>query len=259
MRMKEPNIHKCRLAAVSLGVCVLLAGCILSPGKGEKKPEPPGPPEVTFLSISNGDTVRTRDLTVTWKGNSSAKSYRFTLDGVSTAWFDSTSMSLTDLTEGDHDIAVQARNDSLVSDPVTAHFTVDAVHGAGIRFTPSTVSTTSTVILLIEDARGLMAAHIEIACADSSARMREFIPSAAFTAAGYLLFTEQRDQYRIILDIGFTGLRDGFSGSLEVGSFLVSPLKSGGLIAVYPNASLFRDTRNIPMTFERFETVRIER
>jgi hypothetical protein len=257
--MNEPNAQSGRLYPLLLTVCLLITGCILSPGKEKKEPEPPGAPAVTSMSISDGDTVRTRDLTVTWKGNLSAKSYRFTLDAVSSDWFDSTSVRLTGLAEGGHILAVQARSDSLLGEPVTVRFTVDVEKGASIRFNPDTVSVTSSVILMFEEVRGLMAAHIEIASTDSSARMREFVPSDAVAFGGYVVFSDDRNPYRLVIDIGFTGIRAGFSGSLEVGSFLVSPLKSGGLIAVDPNASLFRDTRNIPMTFERFETVRIER
>jgi hypothetical protein len=253
------RLYPGRGCLILAGLIVILAGCILSPEKGKNEPETPVAPAATSLSISEGNTFHTRNLTVTWKGNSSAKFFRITLDGEVSGWFDSTSVNLADLVEGEHIFTVQARSDSVIGDPLTVRFVVDAVTGAGIRFLPSSVSSTSSVILLIEDATGLMAAHIEISCPDSSARMREFVPGSAITAGGFLLFSDERDPYRLILDIGFPGLAAGFSGTIEIGSFLVSPVKTSGLIRIDETVSRFRDAANAPLSFERFEPLRIER
>jgi hypothetical protein len=74
-----------------------------------------------------------------------------------------------------------------------------------------------------------------------------------------VIFADARDPYRLILDIGFPGKSGGFSGSLEVGSFVISPAKTTGTVAVDALKTVFRDTANRPLSVKRFEPLRIER
>ncbi|MHB9030136.1 MAG: hypothetical protein ACYC9O_15325 [Candidatus Latescibacterota bacterium] len=244
-----------------LFLAALVAGCIFSSDDtgGKEEPPPPGIPEVTWVSISDGQVVKSRNITVSWKGNEHARRFRYTLDSISSAWFDSAFCVLSDLAEGAHTFAVQAANDSLTGEPLTVRFTVDAGSGPGIRFSPGTVANTAYVSLFLEEMSGIMAAHIEIACVDSSARLKEFAAGAGVTGNGIVVFADARDPYRLILDIGFPGKSGGFSGSLELGSFVISPAKTEGTVAVDPQKTVFRDTSNRSVTIERFEALRVKR
>ncbi len=244
--------------AVLLACLVAAGGCILSGGDGKEKPDD-GVPGISNLNIAEGDTVRTKDFTVKWKGNKSTREYKVTFDGIGSAWFDSTSLRLTDLSEGSHIFTIQARNDSLVSDPVTVRFAVDASKGTRLRLTPGTISVTSSISILLEDGAGLMTIHVEIACPDSSARMKEFAASDAVVREGCIVFSDAKDPYRLVLDIGFPGQKNGFTGSIELGSFLASPVKSSGLITPDAARTLLRDTKNAPLELEGIGSMRIER
>jgi hypothetical protein len=239
---------------------VLISGCIFSSdGKGGgKEPPLPGTPAVTWVSISDGQVVKSRNLTVSWKGNEYASRFRYTLDSFTSSWIDTTFCVFSDLSEGSHTFTVQAANDSLTGETLTVRFTVDASIGAGIRFSPGTVSSTAYVSVFLEEMSGIMAAHIEIACGDSCARVREFSASTAAVMGEVVVFSDSRDPYRLILDIGFPGQSGGFSGSLELGSFVLSPAKAEGTVAIDPQKTLFRDTRNRPVTVTRYEVLRIQ-
>ena len=256
------------MAGKSPIVCILtagflacfLAGCIFSPEKPkEGENPPPGTPTVTWISISEGAILITGNITVTWKGNEFSRRYRFTLDNVSSAWFDSTSYATYGLTSGKHTIAVQAANDSLTGGSITVHFSVNTAAGPGILFSPDTISGISYISLNLDKVSGLMAAHIEAACVDSSAQIRKFELSKATASIGVIVLDDSTDPYRLILDIGFGGMPGGFTGSLELGSFVVSPVKTGGLISIDLKKTVFRDAGNRPLEIGRFGTLRISR
>ncbi len=238
---------------------ITAGGCIFSSGKGGADKPGDGKPVVSDLNIAEGDTLKTRDFMVKWKGNKYCDEYRVSIDGIESAWFDSTSFRLTELSEGGHVFSIQARNDSLVSDPLSVHFAVDASKGTRLRLSPGTISVTSPVSIFLDDAAGLMTIHVEIACPDSSARMKEFDASDAVVRAGCIVFSDTKDPYRLVLDIGFPGYKKGYSGSIELGSFLASPVKTTGLITPDPVRTLLRDTKNAPLAIEGATSVRIER
>lgn len=246
------------LPAIFLGA--LMGGCIFDDkgGHGEDPP-PPGVPAVVWISIAEGQAVSTRDIIVSWRGNEHARKYRFTLDGSSTGWLDTTFHALTGLAEGAHTISVLAANDSLSGEPVTRGFTVNAADGPGVRFSPGTVSATSYVAVILDEMPGVMAIHLEIASPDSAARLREFETGLAAAAAGAVVLADARDPYRLILDIGFPGRPEGFSGSLELGSFIISPRKDSGAVSVDPLRTVFRDPVNRTVTVTRFEPLGISR
>jgi hypothetical protein len=238
----------------------LLAGCIFSPDKPrEGENPPPGAPAVTWISITEGAVLPTGNVTVTWEGNEFSRRYRFTLDNVTSAWLDSASYSFFGLTSGKHTLVVQAANDSLVGGSKTVHFSVNTSAGPRIFFSPDAISAISYITLDLDNVSGLMAAHIEIACGDSSAQMRKFEVSKSDAASGAIILADSTDPFRLILDIGFGGLPGGFTGSLELGSFVVSPSKTNGLISFDTKKTAFRDTGNHPLAFGRFGTLRISR
>ncbi len=250
--------HVLRFSIIPL-LAAFLAGCIFSSGdKGGKEKPASSVPAIAWISISDGQIFSTRNITVSWKGNEHACLFQYTIDGVFSSWIDSTSCMIADLADGVHTFSVQAANDSLAGDPVIIRFDVEAGAGPGTRFSPDEVSGAAFVSLFLEDMGGIMAAHIEIACEDSCARMKEFAPSAVFNG-GVLVYDDSRDPFRLILDIGFPGLSHGFSGTMELGSFMISPVKTGGTVVVDPKKTVFRDTRNRTVQIDRFEALRVTR
>lgn len=245
-----------RIAALLVFI-LLLAGCIFSSDKKSGEDEkPPGTPAVTWISISEGDIIKTRNVYVSWIGNKYSLRYRFTLDSISSGWFDSTSFVLSNLANGSHVLSVQAANDSLTSEIKVVHFTVDTGVESGFYFSPDSLSVISFVSFFIENVSGIMAAHIEIASKDNCARLREFTPSVAASSGDIVLLSDSKDPYRFILDIGFPEEKGGFSGTLELGSFLVSPMYEG-VVAIDTEKTIFRDTKNQTISLAKYESLRI--
>lgn len=234
---------------------VFFSGCIFSPGKKEKEDIPP---QINSLDLSDGAIVTTRDLIITWQGNKAAELYQYTLNDVTYDWTESTYVELTDLDETEHIFTLQARKDSVFSSLYTRSFTVDAIQGPGIVFSPRKISSISNVAVKLEDVSGLMAAHIEIICDDNCANIMDFISNDENIENGSIIsFSDKSDKTRLIIDIGIPGLPQGFYGSLDIGSFLVNPLKNSGEITVDPEKTEFRDINNNTILINGYDMVRI--
>jgi len=237
---------------------LLAAGCIFS--SKEPKEKVVKDPRILSVSVSEGETIASSDLVISWTADGSATSFQYSLDGVLYPSTDTTSVTFCHLEEDGHVFTVQAARDTLLSEPYTVNFTIDAVVGPGILFAPRTVRSISFTTLYLEDVAGLMAAHIEIACVDASAWLTDFVPADDFSGdTDSVIFANQKDPQRLVIDIGFPGRPDGVSGRIALGSFLVRPLTGTGTVTVDSLRTIFRDTANNPIEIKGFDTIRIER
>ena len=235
---------------------MFFSGCIFSldSKKKEKKPE------IISVNISDGEIVNTRDITITWRGNEIAKFYQYTVDGVIFDWTESTYVELTDLDEAPHIFTLQAQKDSVFSPITTINFTIDAIQGPGIVFSPRKISGISYVTLTLEDVTDLMAAHIEIVCVGISARIIEFTQNDTMLESGQIIaFSNDREHPRYIIDIGFGGVPEGISGTFDIGNILVNPMKNTGTIIIDVEKTEFRDNNNNTIAINGLDMVRIEK
>jgi hypothetical protein len=248
--IKLLTIRNCILL---FSIIAVLSGCIFSSEKEKKKN-----PGILKVSISDGQTITSRDLTITWQGNEYARLYQYTIDEQVSEWSDTTSVEITDLDESDHIFTLQARKDSVFSSLTTIHFTVDAITGPGIILSPRKISDTSYVTLSIENVDSLMAAHIEIVCDNLTATISGFVLSEFTGEEGSMVyFEDNRLLSRLILDIGFVSVKEGVSGRIDIGSFLVTPLQNTGEITIDSEKTEFRDIHNSPIELNELDMVRI--
>ena len=97
------------------------------------------PPQVTFTSVpSEGSTVSTSTLTFEWEGNEAGMAYRYAFDSLWSTWeIDRKSITIDDIDEGSHTIAVQSSySTGDTSSVLTVNFSVDAVTGPALMFYP---------------------------------------------------------------------------------------------------------------------------
>jgi len=234
---------------------VIFSGCVFSSSDKEKDDITPN---INSLDLSDGAIVITRDLIITWEGNKDAGLYQYTVDGVTYDWTESTYVELTDLDETEHIFTLQARKDSVFSSLYTRSFTVDAIQGPGIVFSPRKISSVSNVAVKLEDVSGLMAAHIEIYCDNNCANILDFISNDENNENWRVIsFSDKSDKTRLIIDIGIAGLPQGVYGSLNIGSILINPLKNSGEIKVDSDKTEFRDINNNTILINGYDMVRI--
>ena len=238
---------------------VFSSGCIFSSADKEKDKEKDDiTPQINSLDLSEGAIVLTRDLIITWEGNKTAELYQYALDGVTYDWTESTYVELTDLDETEHIFTLQARKDSVFSSLYTRNFIVDAIQGPGIVFSPRKISSISNVAVGLEDVSGLMVAHIEIICDDNCANIMDFMMNNENIENGRIIsFSDKNDKTRLIIDVGIAGAPQGFYGSIDIGSFLVNPLKNSGKIIVDSDKTEFRDINNNTISINGYDMVRI--
>ena len=74
-----------------------------------------------------------------------------------------------------------------------------------------------------------------------------------------IVLSNDSDQSRFILDIGFGGTPEGMSGSFDIGYFLASPVKETGMIVIDDEKTEFRDFNNNTVELKELDTVRIEK
>ena len=212
-------------------------------------------PRITSISLAEGTRITSRELTISWHGNDAAIKFRYGLDGSVSAWTDSTSVSYTDLPEGPHLFSVTARGDSVTAEPVTRNFTIDVLDEPAVIFSPRRLTGITGVTVSIEGTDSLMAAHIEIACENASARILEFTPASSGNGQRVVL-SDFSNPSRLVLDVGFTQPQE--SGSLiTIGAMLVQPVQTGGRILIDQNNTILRDFNNEPIDINGFDEIQI--
>jgi len=247
------HIHISHLIRAVVFITVLVSGCIFSASeKAEKKAS------LFSLNLKEGQTVKVRDLEVTWRGDERYTAYQYSLDGVISAWIDTTTVVFTDLNEGSHLFTLQARSDTVLSAVETVNFAVDAIAGPGLVLTPRRITGTTYITLEFENVKNLMAAHIELVCEDDCAEISGFTASSLSEEYGnVVMLNDERDPSRFILDVGFGGLPGGVRGSFNIGFISASPLKTTGTITVDATKTVFRDTNNNTIELNGLDMVRI--
>ena len=255
--MAKSIINNQKYSLYFLVLILFSSGCIFSTSDSGEKDK--NIPHITSVSISDGQTFSTRDITVFWEGDEFADLYQYSLDGIQSDWIDTTAVDLTDLDETEHIFTIQAQKDSVFSSVTTIHFDVDAIQGPGIIFSPRKISESSDVSLIFEDMENLMTAHIEILCEDECAWIKNFSLNELTEEYDRIItFTDEQDYHRLIIDIGFAGATQGITGSINIGSFELLPLGNTGTITIDSSKTVFRDTSNNPIVMNEFDTVRIK-
>ena len=161
---------------VSFVVLVLLIGC----SSHEELHQPDNPfdpgnqdyvsPNVEIvIGPSEGEIVNTTAVSFVWEGNELVTEYSHKLDDNAwSEWSSATSVNLEYLDEGQHSFSVNARYESLTEDdtPEAVAFTVDAVHGPGLRMYPLfgevSVGSSFDVHLYAEEVEGVVFAEIQV-------------------------------------------------------------------------------------------------
>lgn len=247
--------HICLLIVLAVCLCIMTAsGCIFS------YTEPSKNPAITFLSISDGEVITTRDVTISWEGNAHAAYYQYIIDNVESEILSDNSVTLTDLDETEHLFIIKAFNDSLdlKSTPLLVNFTVDDLQGPGIALSPRRINESATLTIELIGISRLMAAHIEFVGENRCVTFGEFTPNTSLADTGVLIsFVDPDSPGRFIIDIAFAGSTDGVSGSsLTLGTLTVIPQRTGNII-IDSSATIFRDTVNETITINELDYVSV--
>jgi len=253
---------------LSAMLCMILLGsvmhgCILSSGKdGGNGEEKPVDPAVKLLNIVDGQVVPARDVIIRWQGNKEASLYQYTFDSVTYDITPDTLVTMTDLDESAHTFIIQALNESQTksSTPDSVTFTVDAIRGPGIVFSPRKITTESSVSIYLEDVNKLMAAHIELFCENRCVLFGEFTKNESLVGDGeVIVFGNNYSSQQFILDISFPGETGGLSGSmLKIGTLSFTSLRTG-TITVTSSTVKFRDIGNKAIDINDLDFVRVVR
>ncbi|MCE5249501.1 hypothetical protein LLG96_04695 [bacterium] len=242
------------IRALCLSV-LMLSGCIFS-----YQEKIPSKPSIKTVSVVNGEIFTVRDITVSWEGNDTAVFFQYTIDADTSGVLTETSVTLTDLDESEHVFVLTALNDSLTisSIPVTRRFTVDAVQGPGIVFSPRKIEHESTVTIYLADVSEIMAVHLELIPRNKCVLFGSFVPNEALTLDGDVIsIYDSGKNERIIIDIGFAGETRGISGSLiNIGTLTVNPLREG-TVEVDSLKTLFRTISNETVSKNGLDFMRV--
>ncbi|MFC1529804.1 cohesin domain-containing protein [Gemmatimonadota bacterium] len=124
------------------------------------------PPNTNILSPSGGSTFSSASVNVTCQGNQGVVAFQDSLAGGSwSAWSSQTSRTIGPLDEGSHTIFVRGAYDTTVAaliddTPASVTFTVNAVQGTSLRFSPPYIEGGLTgnidLALVAEDVSNLM-------------------------------------------------------------------------------------------------------
>ncbi len=245
-------------SAVMISVfSVVVSSCILSDsssgGGGESKPS------ITSLSIYDGEFIASRDVVIYWEGNSSTALYQYTFDNITSEITADTTVTLTDLEETEHTFILQAFDETQTtkSEPDSVTFTVNAITGPGIVFSPRKITTEPSITIILEDVNRLMAAHIEIISGNSSVLFGVFTENESLVENGQIIsFSNSSTSRRFIIDIAFAGETEGLSGSFNIGTLSVTPLREG-TITVDSITTEFRDVNNGAIVINDLDFVRV--
>lgn len=124
------------------------------------------PPNSEIISPADDFTSSSSSVEIRWQGNAGVAAFQDSLsEGSWSSWYTSTSRTLGPLDEGSYTFFVRAAYDTtiaiLIEDtPASVSFTVDAVQGASLRFSPPFVEGSLTgdidLNLVAEDVSNLM-------------------------------------------------------------------------------------------------------
>ena len=233
---------------------VVVSGCIFSDSGG-----PETKPSITSLSISDGEFITSRDVIIYWKGNSRTALYQYTLDNITSEVTADTTVTLTDLEETDHTFILQAFDETqtIKSEPDSITFTVNAITGPGIVFSPRKISTEPSVTIILENVNRLMAAHIELISENKSVLFGIFTENESLVENGEIIsLSNAATSERFTIDIAFAGKTEGLSGSLPIGTLSITSLREG-IVSVDSTATIFRDINNEALIINGLDFVRV--
>ncbi|MFC1508911.1 hypothetical protein ACFL60_04385 [Candidatus Omnitrophota bacterium] len=251
--VKNTHMKKQCTGALTTGIIIMLGLLILHTGCSETYA--PGDDLLSFInyfSFSDGEVFSSRDITIEWVSSMSTN-YFYKLDDSSWILTEDTYLKFEYLAEGVHDFYLRVEEDGDMADEVMRRsFEIDTITGPGIVFTPRRVIDSSEIVIRFEDVRKIMSAHIEIVSENGCASLNNFIKKKAGGGGGnsdFIALINNDDPERLIIDMAFAGYTDGVNGSIDFGSFQVSPLDKGKITIDLVN-SRFKDINNIDISVD---------
>jgi hypothetical protein len=208
------------------------------------------------MSISDGQTFNSRDLTISWQGTEVVKNYQISLDGEIPSVLSAATVSFADLEEGAHTFTIKPFTDYKDGETKTVDFIIDSITGPGIVLSPRKITSDSVITLTLENVSNFMGAHIEIKTSGLSATLGKFdIADNAKNNSGFIAYSDTGILSDLVIDIGC--LKDkGFTGSIVLGSFSAKVHNSGD-IAIQSSATYFRDLGNSNIALNGLDFVRV--
>ena len=155
-------------------------------------------PAVDTLSIENGQVFTIPDIEVTWTGNTTATSYRYSLIDQPGEWSDLTTVNFEGLADSTYNLTITAKNDEVTGAPRTWTFIVDT---ASKRHTISgTVTGPAGVTVMLDGTNGQEARVV-----DENGTYSFSVPEGTYiltpTLEGYSFEPESVNLYEITTDI----------------------------------------------------------
>ena len=251
--VKNAHMKKHCTSALTTGIVIVLGLLTLYSGCSETYA--PGDDLLSFIdyfSFSDGEVFSSRDITIEWVSSMSTN-YYYKLDDSSWIFIEDTYLEFEDLAEGVHDFYLRAQNeDDNPGETMVRSFEIDTITGPGIVFSPRRVIDSTEIVIRFEDVRNIMSAHIEIVSENGCASLNNFIKKEAAGSGGnsdFIALINNDEPGRLIIDMAFAGYTDGVNGSIDFGSFQVSPLNRGKITIDLVN-SRFKDINNIDISVD---------
>ena len=245
-----------KLFTYSHATCLVLVFGLLSLYTGCSTTFEPGDDLLSFIdyfSFSDGDVISSRDITIEWTSSMSTN-YFYKLDNSSWILTEDTYLVFEYLTEGVHDFYLRVQNEDNMpgGEIMKRSFEIDTITGPGIVFSPRRVIDNTEIVIRFEDVRNIMSAHIEIVGENGCASLNNFMKNNAVGGgenSDFIALVNNDDPGRLIIDMAFAGFTDGVNGSIDFGSFQVSPLYKGKITIDLVN-SRFKDINNIDISVD---------
>jgi len=251
------------LCAAGIVILVCCSGCSAPTEFERVNPNDPlsedfTPPE-GLIGIPDNHVFPSRDVTIPWSGNETARMYQYTLDDtVQSYWTSDTHHTFTNLGEGQHTFSLVANNGyGSTGSPSELTFIVDAVQGPGIVFSPRVISGASEVTLTLEDVQGLMGAHIEVVTTNNCASLTAFTVNEEAAGNGqFAVFIGAEDSSHLIVDVAFLGGSEGI-GSVEIGTLEIGRVYRNGKIKLDSKETVFRSVDNEDIQIQGLDEVTV--
>jgi hypothetical protein len=217
--------------------------------------------DIFDITLEDGTVVSERSVTISWKEKLNPFQFLYKLDEGSWISTSDTSVTLHDLSEGEHVFQVLVRNDAdnEQGEPMIVQFEVDTIGGPGLILSPRRIDTEGPITLTLEDVESVMAIHVEIIAENDCAIFDSFSKNPAITEnVTVIAISESITPGRMSVDVAFAGNSKGVSGRMDIGSFMVVP-SGEGVIRIESTTTRCRDTENrdIVLSAENFDWVNV--
>ena len=215
-------------------------------------------PTINLLTdIVNGDTLLIESISIGFEGNELVTEFRYKLDSFGwMEWNENTTLTLSYLDEGDHQLSVQSRYlNGDTSDVVNVSFVVDAVGGPALMFYPrkhfANQNETVTFQIMAEEVTNLMMSEIHLEYNPSMLEIMSISQGSFFQNGQNSIFLYEINNEAGAIQINTTLLDGDFpsvSGTGDLAEIQVKLLQAGSATLSFNGSDAFIGPENNDIT-----------